>query len=203
MNRTWAAAVLAPELSPARTSPAPLRRSRSRWCIHLQRRQRLADRRRFALVEDALQRVDPPRQRVAIAADCIVQHPHEGCRFGGSSRPRKEPQACVYAHPRRSPAIDPDQRPKITADPSGRATSSESTYTSKKCTRHLCRRSIIGPAVGSGAAAALQTGLPLSRARSSEPVRSTPLDPFQDTIDCPPQHWDIFGQQRQAEREHP
>jgi hypothetical protein len=34
-------------------------------------------------------------------------------------------------------------------------------------------------------------------------VRSTPFDPFQNAIESSPQHWYVFGQQHQAEREHP
>src|SRR6266446_6098633 len=45
--------------------------------------------------------------------------------------------------------------------------------------------------------------LPRSRVRSSEPVRPTPFHPFQNTIESSPQHWYVFGEQHQIEREHP
>src|SRR6478752_3751307 len=45
--------------------------------------------------------------------------------------------------------------------------------------------------------------LPRAQIRSSEPVRSTPFDPSQNAIEHSPQHWYVFGQQHQAERQHP
>jgi hypothetical protein len=52
-------------------------------------------------------------------------------------------------------------------------------------------------------APASRNHLPRSQARSSEPVRSTPFDPFRNAIECSPQHLYVFGQQHQAERQHP
>ena len=43
----------------------------------------------------------------------------------------------------------------------------------------------------------------LARAGRLEPVRSTPLQPLQNAIESPAQHWYVFGQQHQAEGEHP